>query len=110
LLFNKSYSPTFNMPRHQILIHGPHAEALVASLKPLAAPFYVVQTIQGAALGNDPWEEQCAVVLLTQELSGKARKKVQAYLEAGGRVVQSVDKEGKVDGFHGETEVVSGDG
>lgn len=100
------------MRKHQLIIHGPASASLVETLKPRLQPLYVVHTIDGAALQGDPWEEQCAVLLLLpgDPLGLKAKKRVEAYLHGAGRVVQLVERAGSVQGFAGEVDVVSGEG
>lgn len=100
------------MRKHQVIIHGPASASLVERLKPRLQPFYVVHTIDGAALQGDPWEEQCAVLILLpgDPLGFRVKKRVEAYLEGAGRVVQVIEKDGSAQAFGGEVDVVSAEG
>jgi glutamine amidotransferase-like uncharacterized protein len=88
--------------KHQVLIYNPSStsDLLVQSLKNRLNPHYVVHPITHASLQSDPWEEQCAVlVVIDSEVGGKVRERVRRYVESGGRVVGCLMREGEVRDF-----------
>lgn len=95
-----SSEPATMSPRkHQVLVYGP--AAALDGLKARLNPYYAVHAVTYASLSGDPWEDQCAALVLVEEETPRqwgtrVRERVQTYLAEGGKVVQSVTREGAV--------------
>lgn len=92
--------------RHQVLIYAPDpastaADPLLDGLKAQLNPYYAVHAVTYASLSRDPWEDECAALVLvdaetTWQMGHQVKERVQRYLGEGGKVVQSVTREGAV--------------
>ena len=101
--------------KHQVLVYAAtdpsgssaSTDALVHALKARLNPYYAVHRVAYAALQADPWEDQCAALIVVLDggretaTSGQVgkivRERVRRYLRAqGGNVVLSLTREGPV--------------